>query len=496
MKNILASLFGFLLMMSMVSCDDFLDINDDPNNPSAVPAALSLPAAQLNIAVSLNADYAVVGGLWAQHWTQSHVASQYRDEDRYDLTRLDYQVAWQEMYAGALIDLSKIEAEAVSTGNWNLNLQAVCLSAFTYQIMADWYDAVPYTQALLGESGNTAPIYQGGKEIYDSLIVRIDAALAQDFSGAGVAQVPSDFVFGALAKADQIAAWRDFANTLKLKLWLRQTKVDNAGAGAAISALLANSTFLTQDAKLDIFTDLPDKSNPLYESNERQLNVKTNLRGSRTFISWLQENNDPRLDAYFTPGTTGHFGLWQGWFDAPTPIVAEQQPDVANLYADQPVYFFSADEVNFMLAEANARYGSAGEAKGAYEAAVNGACSRVGVDCSALVGAGGLYEYPNGSLDANIKAIITQKWASLVYRGYEAFWDHLRTGVPNVFSNPVIDPIDPPADYIPGTFTWSVGGKTSEGVFPQRLVYPESERNTNQNIPAEVALTVPVWWAQ
>jgi hypothetical protein len=493
MKNILTSLFGFLLFMSLVSCNDFLDINDDPNNPSEVPAALTLPSAQLNMAVTLNADYAVVGGLWAQHWAQSHVASQYRDEDRYDLTRLDYQVAWQEMYAGALIDLRKIEEEAVATGNWNLNLMAVSLSAYAYQVLADWYDAIPYGEALNGENGNIAPAFQPGNVVYADLIARIDAALARDFSGSGVAQVPSDFVFGSLSEEDQIAAWTDFANTLKLKLWLRQTKVNNTGAGTAIASLLADGTFLTQDAKLDIFTDLPDKSTPIYESNVRQLNVKTNLRGSRTFISWLQENNDPRLDAYFTPGTTGHFGLWQGWFDAPTPIVAEQQPDVANLYPDQPVYFFSVDEVNFMLAEAHARYGSAGEAEGYYNAGVLGACERVGTDCSELLA--GIYAYPNGSLDENVKAIITQKWASLVYRGYEAFWDHLRTGVPNIAPTPIIDPINPPTDYIPGTFTYSVGGKTN-GLFPQRLVYPESERNTNQNIPAEVSLTVPVWWAQ
>ncbi|HQW03000.1 MAG TPA: hypothetical protein PLR30_11010, partial [Saprospiraceae bacterium] len=62
-------------------------------------------------------------------------------------------------------------------------------------------------------------------------------------------------------------------------------------------------------------------------------------------------------------------------------------------------------------------------------------------------------------------------------------------------STPIIDPTNPPA-VVPGEFTWSVGGKTAAGVFPKRLIYPESERNTNQNIPAEVGLTVPVWWAQ
>jgi hypothetical protein len=491
MKNIFISLFSLLLVLSLVSCNDFLDINEDPNNPSNVPAALVLPSAEMDIAVSLNAEYAVVGGIWSQHWTQSHVASQYRDEDRYALTLLDYQIPWREVYSGALTDLAKIEAEAAATQNWNLNLQAVCLQAFAYQIMADWYDAVPYSQAVQGENGISSPAFDPGPQIYSDLLTRLDAALAQDFSGDGVAQVSSDFLFGHLSRDAQVNAWKQFANTMKLKLWLRQTKVNDAAAGVAIAALLSEGNFLDQDAKVDVFTDLPDKSNPLYESNVRQLNVATNIRGSRTLISWLEEYGDPRLDAYFTPGDQGHYGLWQGWFEATNTQVTPNQVDIAKLSATQPVYFFTRDEVMFMLAEANARYGSAGEAAGNYAAAVAAACERAGTDCSAMVGAGGAYEYPNGSLAENLEAIMMQKWASMVYRGYESFWDQLRTGIPAISEFPAFD-----TNVLPGTLTYSVAGMTDNNLFPQRLIFPQSERNSNTNIPAEVAITVPVWWAQ
>lgn len=489
MKNIFISFFAILLTVSFISCDDFLDINDDPNNPSNVDATLTLPAAQMKIATTMSADYAVVGGLWAQHWTQSHVASQYRDEDRYALTRLDYQVAWTELYTGALVDLRKIEQEALESENWNLYLQAVSLTAFTYQLLADWYDAIPYTEALQGEGGIIAPSFTPGAEVYADLLNRIDNALAQDFTGDGNTHVSSDFIFGHLSEAEQIDAWIEFANTLKLKMWLRQTNVNPSGAQAAISNLLATADFLDMDAKIDVFVDLPDKSNPLYESNVRQLNVATNLRGSRTLISWLEENSDPRLDAYFIPGTSGHYGLWQGWFEAPTTEVAEQQPDVAILSPTRPVYFFSLDEVHFMLAEAHARYGDPAQARAHYEAGVLTACARVGTDCSELVAPGGVYEYPDGTLEENIEAIIVQKWASLVDRGYEAFWDQLRTGYPEISPFPAFsDEVEP------GTFTYSVAGTTG-GLFPQRLIWPQNERNSNQNIPAEQPITAPVWWA-
>lgn len=488
MKIIKYITFTLLVAFAAASCHDFLDINDDPNNPSSVGAALTLPAAELNIATTLNADYAVVGGLWAQHWTQSHVASQYRDEDRYAINRLDYQTAWVEMFAGALVDLKRIEEEAVATGNWNLNLMAVSLTAYGTQVMVDWYDQIPYSEALQGESGGFAPHFDSGESVYADLLARLEAALAQDFTGAGVAQVRSDFIFGHLDKDGQIEAWKQFANTLRLKMWLRQTKVNNAGAQAAIAGLLAEDNFLTQDAKIDIFVDLPNQSNPIYESNNRQLNVKTNLRGSRTLISWLQEYGDPRLDAYFIPGSGGHYGLWQGWFEATPAEVPEQAPDVAILSPTRPVYFFSLDEVYFLLAEAHARYGNGGSAATFYESAVNAACSRVGTDCSALLA--GDYAYPNGNLQQNLEAIMMQKWASMVDRGYEAFWDQNRTGIPAVSNLPTFD-----ANTVPGQLTYAVAGVTG-GLFPKRLIWPDNERNANANTPAEVPLTEPVWWAK
>ena len=86
--------------------------------------------------------------------------------------------------------------------------------------------------------------------LYEVITTRLDAALAQDFSGDGVAQVSSDFLFGHLGRDAQVEAWKQFANTMKLKLWLHQTKVNDAAAGVAIAALLTEGNFLTQDANV------------------------------------------------------------------------------------------------------------------------------------------------------------------------------------------------------------------------------------------------------
>ncbi|NND07347.1 MAG: SusD/RagB family nutrient-binding outer membrane lipoprotein, partial [Saprospiraceae bacterium] len=122
-----------------------------------------------------------------------------------------------------------------------------------------------------------------------------------------------------------------------------------------------------------------------------------------------------------------------------------------------------------------------------YESAVANACTRVGADCSALIE--GAYAYPDTDFDSNLKAIITQKWASMVDRGYESFFDQNRTGIPAI--SPVTSDIE---SYVPGELTYSINGVTG-GAFPKRLLFPDYSRRTNSNTPAEVPLTTPVWWA-
>jgi len=443
----------------------------------------------MQVAGIVNGYYAILGGIWSQHWAQSHVSSQYRDEERYALPNSDkYADAWQEMYSDALVDLERIETEALAAGNNNLVLMAVCTKAFAYQFLADLYDQLPYSEALQAESGVTQPVFDQAKDVYAGLISEIDNALALDFSGGENAWVQTDFVFGAGGLASQTNSWIQFANTLKLKMWLRQTKVNDGGAGGAIGALLAENNFLTDDAKIDVFIDIANQSNPLYETNIRQLNTGLNLRASRTLLSWLQVNEDPRLDIYFTTGSDGHMGLRQGDIEIPGSVLPGAMVDVARFSATRPFYFFTKDEVEFMLAESQLRYGDGAAAKAMYEAAVVDACARVGADCSGMVS--GAYAYPDGSFEENLKAIIMQKWASSVERGHESFFDQNRTGIP------AISPVNSDDEtYVPGEWTYSLAGVTG-GAFPKRLLFPDVSRRSNSNVPAEVPITTPVWWAQ
>ncbi|MGH2565279.1 MAG: SusD/RagB family nutrient-binding outer membrane lipoprotein, partial [Ginsengibacter sp.] len=376
--------------------------------------------------------------------------------------------------------------KAKESEDWNFYLMGSVMKAYATGLLVDLYDQIPYSESLQGV-GNLKPKFDDGYSIYEDLIAGIDTALNKDFSARTVIDLRQtnegniDLVFGG-----DIDKWKQFANTMELKLYLRMINSKPAEAQAGIEALYArNAQFLQEDAKVTGFSDNPSLSNPLYEQNVRQLNFPNNLVASKTFVSYLQAHNDTRINYYFGANPTP---LDQGDFTntsqtALSATVFKESPT-------DPVVFLSGPESYFMQAEARERYFGGSGAKELYDAGVLASFDAVGEDGSTFIATGGDYEYPSGTLNENIEAIIVQKWASSAYGVHfiEAFFERNRTGFPK--SSPVYS-TDP--SYVPGEFvipTNSVLGSQ----YPKRLVFPDVEISTNPNTPAQVPITTPVWW--
>jgi hypothetical protein len=203
--------------------------------------------------------------------------------------------------------------------------------------------------------------------------------------------------------------------------------INETGAQAGIQRLYTNGAeFLQTDAGILGFTDAPGQDNPLYEQNIRELNTPNNLRASRTFVSWLEENNDPRIVSYF--GTNAPNSIHQGDYLGTDPTYASAAVFIQS--PTDPVIFISAAESYFLQAEARERYFSGDQAGSLYNQGVLAAFASVGQDGSSFIT--GAYKYPTGGLEQKIEAIVTQKWASFAYGVHfiEGFFEKQRTGYP------------------------------------------------------------------
>ncbi|MEO9804272.1 MAG: SusD/RagB family nutrient-binding outer membrane lipoprotein [Reichenbachiella sp.] len=476
-----------IAMIFMASCEDYLDVNTDPNNPTDATAGLVFPAATLSVVSVIGGDYALTGNIWSQYWTQNHAANQYKAIDGYNLISTFQGARFQELYAGALNDLRFVKEKATVDEDWSYYLMATVLEAYSFQILADLYDDVPFDEALQGGEGNFSPAYVNGQVIYDSLIVRLDNALAKDLSAITVTNPgTADLIFGG-----NMAEWVKFANTLKLKIYMRQTESRASVAQAGIDALYAsNAEFLDASAAVTSFADQANASNPLFEQDRRQLNTANNLKASTTMVDYLTNNGDPRINSlYEVPANGGLItGQRQGDYELSTLDLDPDDVSRAIVTATDPVYFISDVESLFLQAEAAARGYGTGDAKTLYDAAVNASFSMYGEDASTFIAAAGLYEYPNGTLAQNIEAIIMQKWvANARINGLEAWFDHLRTGFPLESTSATT--------FVSGQLNYPVNGVTS-GQYPRRYLYPDREVSRNANTPTQKDIHTAVWWDQ
>jgi len=476
MKKFIISIV--VLSAFFTGCSTDLDINRDPDqlDPNNAPLSAQLPAGISGLAGAEGASLAIIGGMWSQYWTQSNIANQYKDIDNYQIGTADYNFAWDAMY-DALGDIRNVKRRALAEGNWKYYLIATTMEVQASQILTDFYGSIPYTEA--NNSEILTPSFNTGEEVYDFMIRDLNDALSRDLTtSAGASPAADDFIF-----SGDMDSWTKFANTMKLKIYMRQTNSSRSAiADAGITQLLSSGVqFLDQDAAMDVFTDAINQSNPLFEYNNRRLNVATNLRMSRTLSSYFTANADPRRGEYYLAGNA----LNQGDYSSTASNIA-----IVDLHAETPVLFLSREESLFLQAEALERFG-VGSGKALYDAAVINNFSRYNLDGSGFVAAGGAYEYPSvGTFEQKLQAIITQKWvASFPGNGFEAFFEKNRTGYPLTSAVPQTD-----AAYVPGQITYSVNGFTG-GLFPKRIVYPLSERNANPNAPNLIPITTPVWWA-
>lgn len=491
-----AGIVALALVVAGTGCKKQLDINQDPNYPSVDQSTpqTTFPAGLLGTLGGQASDYQIMGGIWAQYFTQSSVSSQYKYIDGYNVQSSDFNTSYANAFARALNSYQLTIDKSAQNADWSYYLMAQTMKAYSTSFMVDLYDQVPYSEALQGAK-ILQPKFDDGYTIYQALIDSLDLALSKDLSliSVSTSATPgfsaSDLVFG--GDLDQ---WVAFANTMKLKLYLRMINKHADVAQAGIKAMYDDGvTFLTDDASITTFTDAPGLDNPMYDFNIRSLNTTTNIKASRTFTTWLTGNADPRAVPYF--GAASPVGINQGDFAGTDPTYNNAAVFVQKF--SDPAYFISAAESYFMQAEVAVRWGL-GDAKSFYDQGVTAAFAAVGQDATPFIKAGGKYEWgkemEGGVALAPIEQIIRQKWAALAYGSHqlEAFFEKNRTGFPKTSSVYSTDP-----NYVPGQFVFSKSSSLPAGQFPKRLVFPENERQRNTNTPSIVdnPITKPVWWS-
>ena len=484
MKKLIAV---FVLFTIITSCEEELNINIDPSTPSNVDKSLVLTAAQGSLATVIGGQLSNIGGFFAQYHTQAPSASQYLDIDTYNINTSLTNRIWNELYAGCLNDLNYVRDKSDEEGDTGTYLIATLLRVYSFQVLTDLYGDIPYSQALQGES-NITPELDSGSDVYAGLLSEIDNAIAKYNSNPVQPTVGNqDAIYNS-----GIEDWIKFANTLKLKLYLRMAYTPQSNSTAVMS-LLAEDNFITNDAMFSLYESAQNKSNPFYDVQMDYLGDVNNIASS-SLLEFYVGNGDPRLEAVYrrTNGNTFR-SIDQGDRDNYTSELASafSRP---NIVAETPVYLMTVSESKFLQAEALIRYDNGTGANLKYNEGIENSFLTYGLNASdamALIGTGGAYEYsPQMDVESTLRQVMIQKWASLAYiNNIEAFFESNRTKFPETVTSGN-------EDYVSGNMIVSISSILTGDQTPNTVFYPENEVDRNPNMTQKSSITEKIWWDQ
>jgi hypothetical protein len=118
-----------------------------------------------------------------------------------------------------LVEIIRLNSDAGRPSDPNEIAVARILKAWAMQIMTDTYGDIPYSEAFKAEL-DVNPAYTTQSEIYADFLKELTEASAQ-LNTASTAFGDADLIYGG-----DMEKWQKLANSLKLRVAIRMSKVD------------------------------------------------------------------------------------------------------------------------------------------------------------------------------------------------------------------------------------------------------------------------------
>lgn len=498
MKKIMNVLLAVVLAAGLSACNDFLDVNDNPNSPVSENLRLSakLPAALVSSVNQESGQLNQIGALWGGYWgTTSEGINLFPDLKNYNGPAIRHQrdgiPVWENAYT-TLLYYQLIRQQAEQEGSKFYLGIAKVMQGLHFMRLSDIYNNLPFDDALQGTVHPT-PRYEDGKTVYAKSIQLITDGIA-DIKGAAPGTEPGtdDVMF-----RGNRTLWIKFANTIKLRGLIRQSEADNtAFINAEIQKIKSEGTgFLGAGESALVqpgYLTTAGKLNPFWENYYRNVQgVSTgnhvDIRPTVFLVDQYKARKDPRLATVFVAVNGDYKGVLFGnpnaesqYNRAATSAFKGPQENgnrASGLFksATQASVLMGSFESLFLQAEAIQRGWLEGSAKSTYEAGIQESFKYMEVAASEFAA---YNAQENVVFNNTIQRIIEQKWLALnSISSIEAWNDYRRLGIPAIPNS-----LDAP----------------SATARPLRFMYPESERQTNNAEATKQGgddmITDKVWW--
>lgn len=304
MQKLYISIISLLIAgLSTVSCSDaYMEgLNKDTSKANSIDPNFQLTTALLQTYGDfgmMDTYRSYVTG-FTQHfaggWNVSNYAGSVHAQD--DQMRL----VWDQYYGVGIKNL--VDAIANSADLPNLNAALRIHRVYMMSVLTDIYGDVPCKEAGLGFiEGKSNPKYDTQEEIYGFFFDELASCVAQ--LGTGTDRISGDVT----SMGGDIARWKKYANSLRLRFAMRISDVDPEKAKNEFEAALSADGGYISASSDDAYVKYIDGPFTLYDGS-RELDFRVNALGEilygqdpqsptficATFFNMMQDNDDPRL---------------------------------------------------------------------------------------------------------------------------------------------------------------------------------------------------------
>ncbi|MCL2727916.1 MAG: SusD/RagB family nutrient-binding outer membrane lipoprotein [Bacteroidales bacterium] len=222
---ILSCVFAF----AMASCNDWLDVNTDPdapNNESALVASRLPWIQKFWLYTSGPTNYRA--SLAAGHYYSSG-ANNFQLCATWDLQAGTTTTSYQTWFVGVAGHLNDLYNKAEKEGAYHYMAMANIFHAMGFMHMLDLYSEMPYTEAL---SSSPVPSYDEGKVIFYGCMDKLDEAIA--LLGKTQEQGATYLSAGDMWNGGNVSQWIKLCNGLKARFAIKLSKKADLFDPAAI----------------------------------------------------------------------------------------------------------------------------------------------------------------------------------------------------------------------------------------------------------------------
>jgi hypothetical protein len=220
MKYMKSILMAFVCILALASCNEWLDVNVDPENPSSESALFQNRLAHIEFYTNSATQFAAWRSSMSMgDWTRYNGGGNYWYMSYWRPVTGAVTTAYQWWFVGAACNIEDMFKKAEAAEAWHYCGVAKIIRAYGFMLMTDLHGEMPYTDAI-GESAY--PKYDNGKTIYLGILQELDEGL-EYLSRSQSPSVPA-LALGDYWGGGDVQKWIKFGNLLKARYCAKLNK--------------------------------------------------------------------------------------------------------------------------------------------------------------------------------------------------------------------------------------------------------------------------------